>query len=188
MRPGTRRFAIAVALASVALAGCDRKIEPFDPQEQPEQPDLSRIFPPGAERAAADAAGPMAAGRAPGVQPSGAAANGAPIEGVVRLAPGLESSVPAGATLFIIAHHGPGGGPPLAVKRVLSPRFPVAFRLGPEDRMIEAIPFAGPITVTARIDSDGDAMSRSPGDMQGAAPSPVQPGQTGIEVVVDDVL
>ena len=45
------RLLIAVCLAA-ALAGCDRNIEPFVEGEQPRQPDLSAIFPEGAERAA----------------------------------------------------------------------------------------------------------------------------------------
>ena len=47
------RCALALPLLlSVALAGgCDRRIEAYDPDEKVEAPDLSRIFPAGAERA-----------------------------------------------------------------------------------------------------------------------------------------
>ena len=79
-------------------------------------------------------------------------------------------------------------GPPLAVKRVPSPRFPLDFSIGPEDRMIAAIPFAGPLRVTVRIDSDGNATTRSPGDLQGAAEGTYAPGDRGVSVVVDEVL
>ena len=126
-------------------------------------------------------------GRAPGVQPRGTAAALASIEGTVRLAAGLEGSVPDGAILFIIARHG-AGGPPLAVKRVASPRFPLDFNIGPDDRMIEAMPFAGPLTVTARVDADGDAGSRNPGDLRGASSGTVDPGATGVDVLIDEVL
>ena len=45
-------LALALALPLAALPACDRRIEPYDADEKPEQPDLSRIFPKGAERAA----------------------------------------------------------------------------------------------------------------------------------------
>ena len=48
MRALRRIIPIAVALAGL---GCDRNLEPYDPNEQPRQPDLSKIFPAGAERA-----------------------------------------------------------------------------------------------------------------------------------------
>ena len=48
-----------------------------------------------------------------------------------------------------------------------APSFPLDFSLGPEDRMIQAMPFAGPLGLSARIDADGNATSREPGDLQG---------------------
>ena len=54
--------------------------------------------------------------------------------------------------------------------------------------MIQAMPFEGPLKVTARVDADGNATSRDAGDLHGAAPGSFQPGASGIEVVVDEVL
>jgi len=103
------------------------------------------------------------------------------------LAPEFEGRTPANAVLFIIARR--GGGPPLAVKRVPEPHFPHEFSIGPEDRMIQAMPFAGPIELSARIDSDGNATSRSPGDVMGTAQGgPVQPGAKGVVIVLDTPL
>ena len=67
-------------------------------------------------------------------------------------------------------------------------RFPLEFSIGPEDRMIQAMPFVGPLRVTARLDADGNATTRNPGDLQGAAPDSVSPGASDIEVVLDEVL
>src|SRR5206468_13065062 len=78
------------------------------------------------------------------------AGSGAPVTGTVVLAPELAGKAAANAVLFIIARR--GGGPPLAVKRVETPPFPLSFSIGPEDRMIKAMPFAGPIELSARID------------------------------------
>ena len=164
-------------LALVTLAGCDRRIEPFDPALEPAQPDLSRIFPPGAEQAAQPPVLPAAPG------------GGSPeqIRGTIRLADGLGDLVPEGAVLFLIGRPGETG-PPVAAKRIAAPRFPLEFSLGPEDRMIESLPFQGPLRITARIDADGDASSRQPGDLQGAAAGRHRPGDGGVELVIDEVL
>lgn len=184
---------VATALVLAVCLGCDRNVEPFDPEEQPAEPDLSRIFPEGAQEPAQGpptlppapgrGAPPLAAA-APG---AGAAADGPPIQGTVSVPEELAGRVPQGAVLFVIARRG-GAGPPLAVERIASPRFPVEFSLGPEDRMIQTLPFAGELQISARLDADGNAMSREPGDLEGRAPQPVSPGATGISVVLDEVL
>jgi cytochrome c-type biogenesis protein CcmH len=184
-----RMCAPILLILGLSSAGCDRNFEPFDPSEEPEEPDLSRIMPEGARQAPTPGLppSPQQARTAPRGAPPVAAESGPPIEGTVRLASGLEGRVPAGAVLFIIARRG-DAGPPLAVKRIREPGFPLDFTLGPEDRMIQSIPFAGPLRISARVDSDGNAMSRNPGDMSGAAGSDVQPGARGVDVVIDQVL
>jgi hypothetical protein len=182
---GLRRICLLVA--ALALQGCDRNIEPFDPSEQPHQPDLSRIFPAGAERVGRAEPGlpePPGAGR--GAMPL-AAESGAPIRGTVRIAPELESLVPTGAVLFLIARNSEAG-PPLAVKRIASPSFPLDFEIGADDRMIQSMPFTGPLSLSARVDADGNATSRTPGDLQGASAGALEPGATGVEVVLDQAL
>ena len=196
MRPPV--IAIALLVASIAL-GCDRKIEPFDPAEKPSQPDLSRIFPEGAERATKEGPqGGIGAGMSAAAARSdagGATAPSAgggddaqPVSGTITLAPGFDRKVPAGAILFIVARNGQGGGPPLAVKRIESPHFPLEFSLGPDDRMIKQMPFVGPLQITARLDADGNAMTRAPGDLQGTAQGAHQPGDSAIAIVIDQAL
>ena len=191
----TSRAVPFLLLAALACAlACDRRIEPFDPNEQVEAPDLSKIFPKGAERAPADgelAQGMGGRGVPPPIPAAGAGApaaeDGAPIRGRVVLAPELEGRVPDSAVLFVIARAGEAG-PPTAVKRVANPRFPLDFEIGPDDRMLETMPFAGPFRLTARVDADGSATSRNPGDLQGRVPGSVSPGANGIELVIDEVL
>ena len=83
-------------LVAVAALGCDRAIEPYVPGEKPEQPDLSRIFPEGAERAAEKKPPPMGQGAARsaarrraggGAPPAAACAPAQPVSGTITLAP-----------------------------------------------------------------------------------------------------
>ncbi|MBW2267999.1 MAG: hypothetical protein JRH16_05450 [Deltaproteobacteria bacterium] len=179
------RFLSVLCLAA-ALVGCDRNVEPYVEGEQPRQPDLSAIFPEGAERAAAGDVRlpepPQLGGR--GADPSSEAS---PIRGVIRVADGLQERVGSGGVLFLMARSG-SDGPPLAVQRIAQPGFPLEFALGPEHRMIQTLPFAGELRLTARLDSDGDAGSRTPGDLQGKAAGVHAPGATGVEIVLDEML
>jgi hypothetical protein len=184
-----KQVVVLALLLWLAGSGCDRNLEPYDPDERPVEPDLSRIFPAGAERAARIEPGlptPPGGRGAPSLAAEVAGGEGAALEGTVRLGEGL--SAPPDAVLFIIARAGGGGGPPTAVERVSQPRFPLAFRIGPEDRMVQAMPFTGPFRLTARLDSDGDAATRTPGDLQGSLASAVPAGSVGIELVLDERL
>jgi cytochrome c-type biogenesis protein CcmH len=179
---------IGLVGAALAALGCNRNLETFDPNEQPRQPDLSKIFPAGAERAERAQPGLMdAPGSGRGAAPVAAAVSGDPIQGTVRIAPDLAASVPDGAVLFLIARNA-AGGPPLAVKRIAAPEFPLDFEIGPADRMIQTMPFAGELMLSARVDADGNATSRTPGDLQGAATALVRPGARGVEVVIDQAV
>jgi hypothetical protein len=180
-----RRIAsiLAPLVLLVAAPGCDRNIEPYDPNERVETPDLSRIFPEGAERS-----GDLGVlrGEMPAEAPP-VPAGGEPLRGTIRLADELDGRVPDGAVLFLIARTG-GGGPPTAVRRIESPRFPLDFTIGPDDRMIAAVPFEGPFQLSARVDADRNAMTRNPGDLQGEAEGSFPPGARDIEIVIDEVL
>jgi len=180
---------LLAALLALAALACDRNVEPFVPGEEPRQPDLSRIFPAGAERAEQRAGleSPPPAAAEQGGRGADPTAEAPPIRGVVRVADALASRVPPNAVLFLIARGG-GGGPPLAVQRIPGARFPLEFELGPADRMIRTLPFAGELQLTARLDQDGDAGSRTPGDLEGAAAGAHAPGATGVEIVLDRAL
>ncbi len=172
----------------IALLGaaCDRNIEPYDPNEKVERPDLSKIFPAGAERSGDAQA--MGGAMPPAPEPAAPApSGGAPLTGTIRLAANLAGRVPPGAVLFLIARTG-SGGPPTAVRRIADPTFPLEFSIGPDDRMIQAMPFDGPFDVTARVDADRNAMTRNPGDLQGEAKGTFAPGAHDIEIVIDEVL
>ncbi len=184
------RLTLVAALAAAIAVGCNRNVEPFDPDETVRAPDLSKIFPEGAERSADSrlAADVVPAAPVPNAPPGRPGASDAPpIRGTLSLDPGLAALVPPEGVLFLIAR-GPTPGPPVAVKRIARPRFPLSFEIGPDDRMIAAIPFTGPLELVARIDADGNATTRGAGDLQGAALSAVEPGANGVTIVIDEVL
>jgi len=193
-----RPTAIAAILLLVTALACDRNTTPWVPIEQEPPPPAKPVRIPGLEMAQPQAQAPMpgaSAGRdaarsgAPTSAPSAApnqggaeAASGEALRGTLRLAEG--AALPSQGVLFLIARTGPPPQPPLAVKRLPSGPFPLEFSIGPDDVMIPGRKFAGPITLTARFDLDGNPMSRAPEDLQGAAADAVQPGTGGIEIVL----
>jgi cytochrome c-type biogenesis protein CcmH len=176
-------LAVLFVAALAALGGCDRNLEPFDPTVEPATPDLSKIFPapPDDERPGEGTA------RMPAATASRGTASGEGIRGRVVIGDGSAAGAPAGSTLFIIARPaGATAGPPLAVQRIPAPRFPVDFEIGPQNVMIPTMKFEGEITLTARLDSDGNATTRLPGDLQGSLGAPVRPGSAGVEIRLDE--
>ncbi|HLC21205.1 MAG TPA: FixH family protein [Candidatus Methylomirabilis sp.] len=106
------------------------------------------------------------------------------LAGTVRIAPALGGKVGRGDVLFVIARKGPG--PPLAVKRIANPTFPVSFRLGAEDMPMGGGQFEGEVSVTARVKKGGGAGPAQRGDLEGAYPgNPVKIGGSPIEIVID---
>lgn len=197
-------FALLTAVA-LALTGCDRNIEPYQPGEEARPPDLARIFPgpPGAvgstqgqrENEGGAARGAVPPARAEGAavagqpaRPAGAAGGtGGPIRGEIDLAPALAMARPDGGVLFVIARpRGAQGGPPLAVLRIPSPEFPLAFSIGPENVMIPSMQFAGEISLSARLDADGNAMTRGAGDISSTVLEPLLPGAEGVRLVLSE--
>jgi cytochrome c-type biogenesis protein CcmH len=82
-----------------------------------------------------------------------------------------KNDVKKGDTIFLIARRGGGmPGPPLAVQRLQAGDFPMPFSLSSRDAMVPGIPFEGELSLTVRLDKDGDAMTRRKGDVFGALP------------------
>ena len=121
-------------------------------------------------------------GQAPKEPPKAPAGPG--IEGTVRLAPGRTTGASERSTLYIVARAaGAGGGPPLAVKRIVGPTFPVSFSLGPGDVMMPGMAFEGPLDLSARLDRDGDPLTREPGEPAGThVGNPVKPGARNVTI------
>ncbi len=120
--------------------------------------------------------------------PSPVASVGAAIRG--RLVVGSDlGEVPSGTLFLSVRPRGaPDRGPPVAAKRFANPRFPLEFEVGPGDVMLQGMPFEGPFDLWARLDTDGDPLTRSPGDLRTATPTPAAPGDEGVEVVLGERL
>lgn len=184
-----------IGLIAVAL-GCDRGIGPYDPDEQPALPNLDRIYPEGARAAKrpgsagpANPAAPTQRGEPETTTPSRGNVAGEVIRGRVEIAQALAADAPPNAILFVIARRqGQAGGPPLAVVRAPDPRFPFEFEIGQAQVMIPSMRFEGEISLSARLDGDGNAMTRTPGDLAGQLDGPVAPGASGVVLTLAEKL
>lgn len=139
---------------------------------------------------------PFAGGPAPGrtadapadapAEAAPAAVAADPVTGVVSIAEGL--TAPSGTLFVILRNEGVKRGPPLAVKKIVNPTFPQSFTLGPADVMIKGLPFTGPFEIQARVDADGNAMTKAAGDLTtSAAIAGLRPGSQ-VKIVVDTRL
>jgi len=164
-------------IALCLVLACDRRLDPWVPaSEEPPRPEQPvRI--PGLEKPepSARALAPATMGRSAG-SPSVA---GLELRGTVSLADG--SSGGGEGVLFVIARSA-DGGPPLAVKRLPVGPFPLEFKLGPGDVMMKGRAFEGPLTLAARVDRDGNPLTRGEDDLTGAVQGTVRPGAAGIEI------
>jgi hypothetical protein len=162
-------------------------MEPFVEGEKVRKPDLARIFP---ESSSPEETSPEATRSVP--EPAsvrGNVASPAGIRGTIAVSPELLDRLPPTGTLFVIARKsGVAAGPPLAVLRIPGPRFPVAFEIGQEQVMIPGLSFQGEIQITARLDSDGNAMTKLPGDLAGSASGPAPPGTEGVYAILDSPI
>ena len=101
----------------------------------------------------------------------------------------LKAKLDPKAALFIIARPAGGAaGPPLAVKKIDQPSFPLAYSLGQENVMMQGTPFAGKINVTVRLDKDGNAVTREAGNLLGDyKKNPVAVGSQNVDIILDQL-
>ena len=123
-------------------------------------------------------------------RPAPAASASQQITGKISIDPKLKSNVDSQAALFIIARPAAAAkGPPLAVRKIDRPVFPLSYSLGPENVMMQGVPFTGTITITARLDKDGNPATRQPGDLTGDYKgNPAVVGSKNVDIVLDQVV
>ncbi len=104
------------------------------------------------------------------------------ITGTVDLDAVLRAIAKPAVVFVTLRAAGTTSGGPLAVVKLTPASFPAAFRIGDSDSTtLDALPST--LRVEARMDADGDAITRSPQDLS-AAVDRVSPGATGIRLVL----
>jgi len=111
--------------------------------------------------------------------------DGPEITGTITVARDLIGRVQDTSVLFVIARK--AAGPPFAVKRIASPRFPLVYRIGPEDVMMAGSAFDGEVRVGARLSRTGSAGPAQPGDLEGEHPVPVRVGAPRVDILISRV-
>lgn len=116
-----------------------------------------------------------AGGLPPGHPPAAPTSDATPAERItapgeyrVRVEAETMPGFPQTGTVFV-ALRTAAGGPPIAVKRINQPTFPMFVSLGPQDMMMaagEELPESGILTV--RLDQDGSVSTRGENDMEGS--------------------
>jgi cytochrome c-type biogenesis protein CcmH len=102
------------------------------------------------------------------------------VAGTITLSSRLEGRLAPTDVLYVIAKK---DGATVAVQRIDSPRFPLAFELSGAHAMMAGGAFEGPVDVTARLSKSGDAIPTS-GDLEGTR-SGVPVPSDGITITID---
>jgi hypothetical protein len=112
------------------------------------------------------------------------------LKGAIKGTPITEPKMARGGVIFIsVRKAGPDGNPvgaPIAVERLTIGGWPTPFELTEANAMIGGTGFSGDVVIMARYDQDGDALSKSPGDVTGQAKATIPADK--LTVVLDTVL
>lgn len=112
------------------------------------------------------------------------------ISGTINVAAKLADKAKAGSSLFVIVKQadatGAPIGTPLAVDKLQWDGKPLPYEVTEGQAMVNGTQMTGDVVVTVRLDQDGDAISKQPGDLVGTAK--VKVPSTAANVSLDTVL
>jgi hypothetical protein len=134
---------------------------------------------------------PATAPAAPTTAPPAAAPAdpNATITGEMVLPAAIAKTKPTG-TLYLVARrisdNPTARGTLIAVKKLPATSFPLPFSLSAADMPFQTGAFDGDLTLTARIDQDGDPMTHQKGDVFGTLPK-VHVGSRDVKLALDQV-
>ncbi len=113
--------------------------------------------------------GALAAGHPPAGETKAAIDPKQRITGTIELAPALKDRVKSGDVVFLAVRADQGGapGPLVAVDKLTVGTWPLRFDIDGSKAMTGGSSFAGRVFVVVRVDKDGDAMTKQPGDVTG---------------------
>lgn len=193
---------LALALVAVVTTGCEKRSSAGSgaPAGLPPLGAVARAPAPPAAPAPlpAPAAGAQALAQALGMNgspaPSSPLAESAPdpshtIAGTITLPAANRARVSRGDIIFLSARRvgaAPGPGGMMAVQKLQAGDFPMPFAISARDAMIPGTPFEGHLSITVRVDKDGDALTRGKGDVYGQAPDVVV-GDQKVTIALDAV-
>ena len=122
------------------------------------------------------------------VPPATADDDGPLVQVQVELDPALAGHPRPGDTLFVFAR-APEGGPPLAIRRVADPQFPVTVTLGPAQRMIDGLQLrvGEPVSLGARLSHSGLAQAQA-GDLESDLLVLTPGGQDAIQLQITRIV
>lgn len=144
----------------------DGESAPAHPPGGGSQAALPPAHPPVSDSQAGLPAAHPPVGSAGGTASTGAPAGtpGRTLRGVIDIDPALRGQVPAGSVVFVMVRAaGVAAGPPALAKRLDASQFPIRFEINAADSMTGE-PLPDPLRLDARLDADGNAMTREPGD------------------------
>jgi hypothetical protein len=113
------------------------------------------------------------------------------LRGNIRAKADVASAIKPGSVLFLSAwpvdpNTGEVLGAPVAVAKLTTDKLPVAFELSERDAMAAGTKFAGDVIITARVDGDGEARTKEPGDVEGRVQARIP--AKGIDLILDTAL
>ncbi len=108
------------------------------------------------------------------------------ISGTVSLAKAAAGNPAPTGILYIFARTysktPAAGGPPAAVLRIPSPKFPVSFKLTSQNMMMPGTKFQGPFSIHARLSPSGDASDKSGLSGQTQASQAIEVGAKDLKI------
>jgi len=181
-RSRSRTLGLLFATTLTSFVACTKKDEAGAPSP----------VPPLAQAPSAPAAAPTPPPPPPPPAPEAAAPPAGPggsITGKIELTSALAKAKPEG-TLFLVARrisdNPTARGTLIAVKKLPATKFPLAFDLSAADMPFQNGAFDGELTLTARIDQDGDPLTHQKGDVLGTLPK-VRVGSKNVKLTLDQV-
>ena len=110
------------------------------------------------------------------------------IAGRIEASAKVAAKIKAGDSIFLMARNGATNGI-IAVAKLAAPeKFPLEFKLTGANVMLPGGSLAGKVKLMARVDKDGDAISKNPGDVVGEVKELVQVPADKVVLTLDQVL
>jgi cytochrome c-type biogenesis protein CcmH len=190
-RPTVNSVVTPMAFALACLCGAAIACEKKNEAPRPATIGSSTAPTPAAAPSAPIAPPPAAhTGVTPSAPSPGVAKASESIIGKITLSPARKADVTPTDVVYLVARRvadNPGArGSLVAVKRYTASSFPIEFTLGAGDMMFQNGAFEGELSLAARVDKDGDPMTRRKGDVFGTADR-VRVGATGVEIKLDQI-